>query len=522
MSAEHDATWLITDATRFPDGARVDVRLRAGRVESVASAPRSTRASRTSATSHPGSGADQHLDARGGLLLPGLHDHHVHLFALAAARASVDLSPSSVRDAGGLDVALSAKRAAGEPAAARHEWVRGFGYHEQSAGSLDRARLDALMPDRPLRIQHASGKVWFLNSQALARLDLRSAPEGLERDATGAPTGRLFRGDHWLRAQLAPADVPDLAALSRMLAGFGITGITDTSAGNDGAQLQAFASAQKRGALLQSARVMGGDALGDASGNASGDSSGNAQAGLHFDAERVEDARNNLSRLVVGERKFLLDEDDLPPVDELVRAVQAARRQGRGTAWHCVSRVELLYVLHVLEQAGPSGTATRDRIEHAGVVPTPCLAALAARGLSVVTQPAFIAERGDRYRVEADPDDLPALYRLASLVRAGVPLGLSSDAPYGTSDPWSVMRAAVTRTTAAGAVMGPDEALSPEAALAGYLGSAADPGGKPREIRPGAPADLCLLHAPWTEVRERLKADVVRAVFSAGRLVVGG
>ena len=28
------------------------------------------------------------LDAAGGALLPGLHDHHIHLFSLAAARAS--------------------------------------------------------------------------------------------------------------------------------------------------------------------------------------------------------------------------------------------------------------------------------------------------------------------------------------------------------------------------------------------------------------------------------------------------
>ena len=30
------------------------------------------------------------LDARGGELLPGLHDHHIHLFAAAAANDSVD------------------------------------------------------------------------------------------------------------------------------------------------------------------------------------------------------------------------------------------------------------------------------------------------------------------------------------------------------------------------------------------------------------------------------------------------
>jgi len=36
------------------------------------------------------------LDAEGGALLPGLHDHHIHLFALAAAHESVRCGPPDV------------------------------------------------------------------------------------------------------------------------------------------------------------------------------------------------------------------------------------------------------------------------------------------------------------------------------------------------------------------------------------------------------------------------------------------
>lgn len=494
-----DADWLIVDASRYPDGARVDVRLRGGRIESVTPTGGSADAP-----------PEQRIDARGGLLLPGLHDHHLHLFALAAAHASIDLSDAPVRAVGGLGAALRRQDVGHQPRAGA--WLRGFGYHEHTAGALDRARLDALAPDRPVRIQHASGKIWYLNSQALAHLDLSTAPAGLERDANGEPTGRLFRGDDWLRAQLPAAAVPDLTALSRLLASFGLTGITDASAGNDPHQHSAFSAAQADGALLQSVRVMGGASL-DPSRDSFRDAPRDSSCGAPSAVTAVH--------VVIGERKFLLDEDDLPPVDDLVRAVQAARAQGRGTAWHCVSRAELVYALHVLDMAGPARPGCRDRIEHGGVVPPEYLPLLAARRLTVVTQPAFIAERGDRYRLEADPDDLPSLYRLASLARAGVPLALSSDAPYGTVDPWAVMRAAVTRSTELGVLMGADEALSAEAALAGYLGSPEDPGGLARSIRPGVSADLCLLHAPWSEVRGSLGADAVRAVFRTGVLVHG-
>src|SRR3546814_12404699 len=42
------------------------------------------------------------IDARGGALLPGLHDHHIHLFALAAALASIACGPPAIANAAAL------------------------------------------------------------------------------------------------------------------------------------------------------------------------------------------------------------------------------------------------------------------------------------------------------------------------------------------------------------------------------------------------------------------------------------
>src|SRR5262249_50099299 len=70
------------------------------------------------------------IDAAGGTLLPGLHDHHVHLRALAAARASVAARPPHVRTADGLAARLRAADAELPPGA----WLRAVGYHESVAG----------------------------------------------------------------------------------------------------------------------------------------------------------------------------------------------------------------------------------------------------------------------------------------------------------------------------------------------------------------------------------------------------
>jgi len=467
-------TLLIVHAERYGDGARVDVRIVGDRIEAVAPAL-------------PRTSADRVVDARGGALLPGLHDHHIHLFALAAARQSVVCGPPAVRAPQELAHALREQPGDG--------WVRGIGYHESVAGVLERRQLDALLADRPVRIQHASGKAWFLNSAAIRALglDAGSWPEGVEIGPDGRPSGRLFRLDDWLRERLAVLAPPDLGPVSGELAAFGITGLTDATAHNDAAAAAGFAAAMDRGALRQRLRLMGNEGLAAA------------------------DLRPGLA---LGELKILLDEDRLPDLDELVARVRHAHDQGRGVAFHCVSRIELVFALHVLgaaRAASPSGCqGVRDRIEHASVTPPDLLGLMRTLGVAVVTQPGFVAERGDRYLAQAEPDERPHLYRLRSFLREGIPLGLSSDAPFGLPDPWAAMRAAISRRTASGAVVDATEALTPEAALAGFLGSPERPGGPVRALRAGAWADLCLLDRPWRIARERLEADQVRLTIAAG------
>src|SRR5207244_11249825 len=104
------------------------------------------------------------LDARGGALLPGLHDHHIHLLALAAAAQSVRVGPGDVGEAEGFARALAAADAALPPG----RWIRAVGYHESVAGPIDRTRLDAIVPGRPGRVQHRGGAMWGLNCEAVA------------------------------------------------------------------------------------------------------------------------------------------------------------------------------------------------------------------------------------------------------------------------------------------------------------------------------------------------------------------
>ena len=102
--------------------------------------------------------------------------------------------------------------------------------------------------------------------------------------------------------------------------------------------------------------------------------------------------------------------------------------------------------------------------------------------------------------------------------RPGIPVALSSDAPYGPLDPWAVITAATARRTASGQVAGSGERITFGQALGAYLAPPGDPGGAVGRVRPGMPADLVVLHTPLADVPGQ--PDPVRAVLVGGTVTM--
>jgi predicted amidohydrolase YtcJ len=213
--------------------------------------------------------------------------------------------------------------------------------------------------------------------------------------------------------------------------------------------------------------------------------------------------------IVPGPVKFLLDDDRLPPLDGLANSIRLAHAAGRPVAVHCVTLVQFAVTLAAL---GDAGRVPGDRIEHGAVIPGENVRDL--HGLTVVTQPHFVAERAEQYAAEVEAGDRPGLWRLRSLIDAGVAVAAGSDAPFGGADPWHVMRSATSRP----ALFGADEAVSPAQALRLFLGSPSAPA-IPRRITPGQPADLVLLRIPPADALRSLASDLVAATFVGGRQI---
>ena len=446
------------------EGRRVDVRITAGQVAEIG----------VGLPLRPG---EDVIDAHGGALIPGLTDHHLHLNALAAHQRSVGCGPRAAPNPGALAEVL-----AGAPAD-EHGWVRGVGYHTSTAGDLDAKTLTTLHAARPTRIQHRSGALWIVNHNAAKRLGLATADHpGIERDTNGHPTGRLWRADDWLRTRLPRSGPPDLTPVGARLARLGITAVTDATPDLDNAALDAIAAAVATRALPQHVHLLG--------------------VPLHQPAPQGT---------TTGPYKIVLADSALPDLDTLTDTIHTAHTAGRAVAVHCVTREALVLLLAALNDAG---SRPDDRIEHAALLPTELLPTLAHKRLRIVTQPGFLADRGDDYLRDLPTADHPDLYRCQSLISAGIPLALSSDAPYGPLDPWQVIHTATHRRTPTGHIAGPAERLDPATALDAYLTPPDDPGGTPRRIHPGTPADLVLLDQPLTAVLHEPTADRVRATFT--------
>jgi predicted amidohydrolase YtcJ len=393
------------------------------------------------------------LDAAHRTVIPGLHDHHVHLHSAAAALSSVRVGPREV--AGRDDLAAVVARAT----VGDDGWIRAIGYHEAVAGPLDRTTLDEVSPATPVRVQHRSGVLWTLNTAGLERVGLADHPDGRLRSADTSWSDALQRRE------------TELSAVSRRLASYGVTGVTDATPDLGIDDVVKFAEARQHGGLLQRVHC-----------------------------------------LAPGKRILHDDALDLVELEGWIGARHAA---GGPVAVHCVTAAQLVVTIAALRLAG---AMPGDRIEHAAVVPADCLTDLAELGVTVVTQPNFVCERGDQYLADVDAEEHPLLWRLASLQAANVAVALSTDMPFGDADPWAAMRAAVNRTTGSGAVLGSVEAVPARTALELFFGEAQRPT-RLRTIAPGQPADLCLIAAEEADLLAALDSGAVAVTVVDGKVV---
>ena len=410
--------------------------------------------------------------------LPGLHDHHIHLLALAAARRSIRVGPPDVTDAAGLDRALRAPTAT----ATVSGWLRAVGYHESISGDA-----------RPPPPRRPRG---------------RPAGPGAARDRchVGAQLGR-----RWRRTAIAELDPDGRRTRRRWVADRALLRPRRRA---QGARPAGAARPGRRRAGPRPLRGHRGHRP-DADGRRSRGRPAGGGRGRRRPADRrprdrglglPDEAGPALPR---GAVKFVVGDHRLPALDVLAdrhphrppprspggRALRQPRRARAGAGG-------------VGRGRGPRRRPHRARGGDPGGAAHPTAGARAGR-----RDPAVVRARPRRPVPGRRPGRRACdLWRCGSLVGAGVGVAAGTDAPYGDPDPWRAVAAAAERRTSGGAVLGADERIDPAAALGLFLTAADDPAGPVRRIAVGRRARLCVLDRPLPEALAAPEAPTVRAV----------
>jgi len=140
------------------------------------------------------------IDLQGQLAVPGLIESHGHFTGIGEMKQEIDLTTAKSWDDIVAMVAAAAK------AAKPGEWIYGRGWHQEKwsakpqpnvQGFPTHASLDAVSPDNPVMLTHASGHAAFVNAKAMALSGIKRSTESpaggdILRDASGDAIG-VFR-----------------------------------------------------------------------------------------------------------------------------------------------------------------------------------------------------------------------------------------------------------------------------------------------------------------------------------------
>ncbi|SJN11777.1 Exoenzymes regulatory protein AepA precursor [Leucobacter sp. 7(1)] len=448
-----------------------------------------------------GVSALRELDFGAATVTPGLIDAHCHTAWWGLGLAAIDLSQARGLDELYAMVAAEAARldAAGDPRA----WLHGTGFNQSHHGGAfpDIARLDELTGERPLYLRHTSGHASITNTATLRLVGALETgfenPTGgvVVRDAAGDPTGLVEEAAQGLvQALLLPyatdALVAALDAATQRYAAEGITSFTEAGVGggwigHSPVEVAAYQAAAEQGRLHARAQLMPAlDALRPLSGHA-GDFHGTAagagldlgiRAGFGDDRVRFGHVKVFLDGSLLGATAavtedycghehntgYLLDE----PAVYRERAL-AAYRAGWPLALHAIGDAAIDLALDLISEA-QERYGVLDvpcRIEHFGIARPDQLTRAGALGIAVTPQAGFIGPIGDQMADRVGPERASWLYRGRSVIDAGILLTGSSDLPVADNNLRRGMQSAVDRLTDSGAVLGPEEAITPEEAL---------------------------------------------------------
>ena len=484
----------------------------------------------------------QVIELGGRMVLPGLHDAHVHPMYGGIQLMQCDLS--------GADTVAALIAEVGECDAGLPEgaWLVGGGWDLSLFPDANPSKdlLDGVNAERPIFLRGADGHSSWANSKALQLAGIEAEtpnpPQGvIERDANGAPSGTLREFAQGLvEAIVPPLAAEDLLEATRQAVAlanqFGITSMIDAAVAAD--EWAAWQGLEAAGDLT--ARVVlsvpvsspltwrPDEALIRAEDRGSGKRLRRDAAKLFVDGV-LEGETAALLEPYLGEGggtgMLIL------PADELAARVVDLDAQGVQAHFHAIGdravRVALDAVERALEKNGPSDN--RHHISHLQLIDPADHPRFAALGVTANFQPLWAYP--DAYVTDINlpalgPERVEGMYPIGALERAGARIAAGSDWSVSSLNPLQAIETALTRRDASGAVEGAlnaNEAVTLETMLRAYTANGAWLMHQENEtgvIKPGMAADLAVLEQDLFNVAASEIGEVaVTMTLFDGRIV---
>jgi predicted amidohydrolase YtcJ len=422
------------------------------------------------------------VDLHGKTILPGFNDAHIHVWKVGQLESFIiDLrGVKSIAELQKKVKAVADKLPAGA-------WITGRGYNEQVLEDMRlpvKEDLDAISQQHPIYLIRTCAHIAVVNSLALQKAGVTNttvAPPGgvVGKSASGELTGIFYETALGLMTKHIPPPSKEdyqkmITVATQKMLSCGITSATDPAVHPE--LLEAYLDLDKQKKISLRFNLMpillpdGGDAP--------------YPVPQKYRSEKINVdtvkffSDGGLSGKTASLKRPYRNSNDRGVLrlerQQFFALAKGAQQKGFRLGTHSIGDVALDLVLDVYKELHREFGDTRNRIEHFGLPSDEDINDVAQYGFIAVPQPIFLYELGENFRNSLDDEYLKRCYPIRTLLDKNIHVAFSTDAPVVKNiNPWSCIKAAITRQSNAGNKISQQESITIEEALYAYtLGSA--------------------------------------------------
>ena len=480
-----------------------------------------------------------YIDLKGRRVLPGFIDAHMHPLLLANASRQIACTPPITNSIEELLEHICKKRQ--EQCA--DKWIEGWGYDEGKlleGRSPNRWDLDKAASDVPVILTRTCVHIIVVNSKALelAGIDRNTPnPTGgeIDKDCNGEPTGILRENAKDLVTKIMPVptvedSADNLVELSTKLLAHGITAITECMGNTEPIDyFDLYVKAQEKGFRQRTVLYYQWKEIDKNSSIPKEKLS--SEKNIFIGGIKLFADGSVSGRTAWVDPPFLGDDENygLPTTseEELLEAAEFAKENKLQVVVHAMGEQAIdLIVDTFYGKSGWLKDRPSIRIEHAAMATEKAIKSAAESGIAFVTQPIFMYAEIESYLKNLGLERTKKTYPIQSILKGGVQLSFSSDAPATAwadpSNPFVALKSAVTRVAYDGTDCGEEHKVDIATAIRMYTREAQKVTGisEVGQLVLGYHADFIVLDKDVLEISsDRLDEVSVAETYINGQLV---